>query len=95
MMLAKIAAIIMLVWFFQTAKEQQENPVKWVLIGLVGYWLVWWIVTLGVANPLLKGMPNRSWMILSVVRHLPAIAAIIAAVLVRKKLLADAQKHLE
>ena len=93
MMFAKIAAIVMLIWFFQTAKEQQENPVKWLLIGLVGYWLVWWIVTLAVANPLLNSMPNRSWMILSVIRHLPAFAAIIATVLVRKKLLADVQKN--
>lgn len=92
MMLAKIAAIIILVWFFQTAKEHAENPWKWVITGLVGYWLVWWIVTLGVANPLLNSMQNRSWMILSVIRHIPAFAAIIAAVLVRKKLLADVQK---
>ncbi|MCX7089466.1 MAG: hypothetical protein NTV00_15620 [Methylococcales bacterium] len=95
MMLAKIAAILMLVWFFQTAKEQEENPFKWMIIGLVGYWLVWWIVTLAVANPLLNSMPNGSWKVLSVIRHLPAIAAILAAVLVRKKLLADVKKTLE
>jgi hypothetical protein len=92
MMLAKIAAIIMLVWFFQTASQQQENPWKWVIIGLVGYWLVWWIVTLTIANPLLNSLPNRSWVLLLAIRHIPAFAAIIAAVLVRKKLLADLQK---
>ncbi|MEQ1635693.1 MAG: hypothetical protein ABL903_03305 [Methylococcales bacterium] len=95
MMLAKIAAIIVLVWFFQTATAQKENPVKWILIGLIGYWLIWWIVTLAVANPLLNSLPNRSWMLLSVIRHLPAIAAVLAAVLVRKKLLADVQKNLQ
>lgn len=40
MMLAKIAAILMIIWFFQTAKEHQQNPYKWVVIGLIGYWLV-------------------------------------------------------
>jgi hypothetical protein len=92
MMLAKIAAIIMLVWFFQTAKEHEQNPWKWVMICLVGYWLVWWIFTLGVANPLLNSLQNRSWMLLAAIRHVPAFAAIIAAILVRKKLVADSQK---
>jgi hypothetical protein len=92
MMLAKIAAILMIIWFFQTAKEQQQNPYKWVLIGLIGYWLVWWIVTLGVANPLLNTTKSTSVLLLGAIRHLPAAAAIIAAILVRKKLLADLLK---
>jgi hypothetical protein len=92
MMLAKIAAIIMSVWFFQTASQQQENPWKWVIIGLVGYWLVWWIVTLAIANPLLNSLSTGPLLLLLAIRHIPAFAAIIAAILVRKKLLADLPK---
>lgn len=93
MMLAKIAAILMIVWFFQTAKQHGGKPVQWVLIGLIGYWVVWWIVTLAVANPLLNSMPKGSVMMLLLIRHVPAFAAVAAAMLVRKKLLADLQKE--
>lgn len=92
MMLAKIAAILMIVWFFQTAKQNGGKPFEWVIIGLIGYWIVWWIVTLVVANPLLNSMPKGSVMVLLLIRHVPAFAAIAAAILVRKKLLADLQK---
>ncbi len=92
MMLAKIAAILMIVWFFQTAKEHQQNAYTWVLIGLVGYWLVWWIVTLSVANPLLNTTKSTSVIVLGAIRHIPAAAAIITAILVRKKLLANLTK---
>ena len=92
-MLAKIAAILMIVWFFQTAKERGGNPVQWVLIGLIGYWLAWWIVTLVVANPLLNSMPKGSVMILRLIPLIPAFAAIATAILVRKKLLSDLQKE--
>lgn len=92
MMFAKIAAIVMLVWFFKTAQDQGQNPYKWAIIGLIGYWVTWWIVTLGVANPLLNSMPNGAWKLLALIRHLPAFAAIIVSLFVRKKLLADLQK---
>lgn len=92
MMLAKIAAILMIIWFFQTAKEHQQNPYKWVVIGLIGYWLVWWIVTLGIANPMLNNTKSTSVLLLGLIRHIPAAAAILTALLVRKKLLADLQK---
>ena len=92
MMLAKIAAILMIVWFFQTAKENGGKPFEWVIIGLIGYWVVWWIVTLTVANPILNSMNKGSVMLLLLIRHIPAFAAIAAAVLVRKKLLSDAHK---
>ncbi len=92
MMLAKIAAILMIVWFFQTAKEKGGKPFEWILIGLIGYWVVWWIVTLTIANPLLNGLPpNNSVMIVLLIRGIPAFAAIAAAILVRKKLLANLQ----
>lgn len=92
MMLAKIAAILMIVWFFQTAKKEGGKPFEWVIIGLIGYWTVWWIITLTIANPLLNSMPKGSVMVLLLIRHIPAFAAIAAAVLVRQKLLSNLQK---
>lgn len=92
MMLAKIAGIAVLVWFFITAKEHQQQPYKWAIIGLAGYWLMWWIVTLAIANPWLNSINKGSILLLGFIRHIPAIAAIITAVLVRQKLLADLKK---
>lgn len=87
MLLAKIAGIIILVWFYQTAKKQNENGIKWALTGSVGYWLVWWIMTLGVANPLLEFFERSSVIFLLLIGQLPAVAAIVAAIFIRKKYL--------
>ena len=90
MLLAKVAGIIILIWFYQTAKKLGENPIKWALTGLVGYWLVWWIVTLAIANPLLEAFEKSSVAFLLLIRQLPAIAAIVTAIFIRKKYLVDA-----
>lgn len=87
MLLAKIAGIIMLVWFYQTAKKHDENPIKWAITGLIGYWLVWWIVTLSIANPMLETFEKSSVAVLLIIRQLPALAAIAAAIFIRKKFL--------
>ena len=89
MLLAKIAGIIILVWFYQTAKKQEENPIKWAITGVIGYWLVWWIVTLAIANPMLEAFEKSSVALLLLIRQLPAIVAIAAAIFIRKKFLVD------
>jgi len=40
--LAKFAGIVVLVWFYLSAKDKGEPPVKWAIIGLIGYWIAWW-----------------------------------------------------
>lgn len=49
--LAKIVGIIVLVWFAITAKAQGEYWVRWVIIGLVGYWLTWTILYITLSIP--------------------------------------------
>jgi hypothetical protein len=90
MLFAKIAGILIMVWFYQTAKKQQENGLKWAITGLVGYWLVWWIVTLSIANPLLETFERSSALIQMSIGIIPAMAAIIVALFIRKKFLVDA-----
>ena len=46
--LAKFAGIAVLVWFYLTAKDKGEQPLKWAIIGLIGYWIAWWAVRLTV-----------------------------------------------
>ncbi|MEQ1529935.1 MAG: hypothetical protein ABL925_11510, partial [Methylococcales bacterium] len=85
---ARLAAILIVVWFFLSARDRGEPPIKWVVIGLIGYWLAWWAVKLTVVSAL-TGVVAKSAMGTFLVMQIPAVCAIIAAVLIRKKLLAD------
>ena len=87
--LAKFAAIAVLVWFFLTAKDKGEPAVKWAIIGVIGYWITWWLVKLTVLSALV-GMVSKTMTMVFLVTQIPALCAIGAAFLIRKKLLADA-----
>jgi hypothetical protein len=87
--LAKFAGIAVLVWFYLTAKDKGEPPFKWAIIGLIGYWIAWWVVRLTVVTAL-SGLVAKSAMMTFIVIQIPALCAIAAAVFIRKKLLADA-----
>jgi hypothetical protein len=87
--LAKFAGIVVLVWFYLTAKDKGEQPIKWAVIGLLGYWIAWWAVKLTVVAAL-SGLFAKSAMMTFIVIQIPALCAIAAAFLIRKKLIADA-----
>jgi hypothetical protein len=89
--LARFAAIAVLVWFYMTAKEKGESPLNWAIVGLIGYWITWWIVKLTVVSPL-SGMVAKSVMGTFLLVQVPALCAIGAAFLIRKKLLSNAAK---
>ncbi|MDD5580401.1 MAG: hypothetical protein PHY16_14110 [Methylobacter sp.] len=91
LILAKIAGIIVLVWFYMTAKKKGEQPFKWAIIGLIGYWLAWWIVDLSIVSFLTPGF-SKNFTVVFIIAQVPALCAIGAAFLIRKKLLADAEK---
>ncbi len=93
--LARFAAIAVLVWFYMSAKEKGESPINWAITGLIGYWIAWWAVKLTVVNAL-SGMfaknPTGTFLLVQV----PALCAIGASYLIRKKLLANAaEKEIE
>lgn len=87
--LARFAAIAVLVWFYMTAKEKGESPINWAIIGLIGYWITWWMVKLTVVSAL-SGMVAKNPTGTFLLVQIPALCAIAAAFLIRKKLLADA-----
>jgi hypothetical protein len=89
--LARFAAIAVLVWFYMSAKEKGESPINWAIIGLIGYWIAWWAVKLTVVNAF-SGMVAKSATGTFLLVQIPALCAIGAAFLIRKKLLADAAK---
>ncbi|HEY8158716.1 MAG: hypothetical protein ACXV74_12750 [Methylobacter sp.] len=86
--LAKFAGIAVLVWFYLSAKEKGASPINWAITGLIGYWITWWAVKLTVVSALLGVVaknPTGTFLLLQI----PALCAIGAAFLIRKKLLAD------
>jgi hypothetical protein len=92
--LARFAAIAVLVWFYMTAKEKGEPPINWAITGLIGYWLTWWAVKLTVVSAFLNVFaknPTGTFLLIQV----PALCAIGASFLIRKKLLSNAEKQAE
>ncbi len=86
--LAKLAGIAVLVWFFLSAKSQGEQPYKWAIIGLIGFWITWWAIKLTVVTAL-AGLVAKSATMTFLLVQIPALCAIAVAFLIRKKLLAD------
>ena len=87
--LARFAAIAVVLWFYMSAKEKGEPSINWAITGLVGYWITWWVVKLTVVSALLGVVaknPTGTFLLIQI----PALCAIGAAFLIRKKLLADA-----
>ncbi len=90
MLFAQIAGIVMLVWFYQTAKKLGENPINWAITGLVGYWLTWWIAKLTIKSLHLDVLAGNSGILKFVIILTPAVLAILATLFIRKKYLVDA-----
>jgi len=82
MLLAKIGGIAIMIWFYVTAKDNQLPAIKWAISGLIGYWLVWWIVYLFIKSPVMEVLHGNMLAI-----HIPALFAIAAGFLIRKKFL--------
>lgn len=91
LLLAKAAGIIILVWFYLTAKNHGEPPIKWAVIGVMGYWIAWWAIKLTLVSAL-SGLVAKSGTGTFLLLQIPAIIGVGAAFLIRKKLLADAGK---
>lgn len=85
MLLAKIVAVAILVWFFHSAKENGQEPFKWAIIGLVGYGITWEAAHL-ITDALTENRPIAS--------TLPAVIATLGAWFVRQKLVTDSKKEI-
>jgi putative flippase GtrA len=83
MLLAKIIAVGILVWFFHSAKENGQQPFKWAIIGLIGYGITW------EAAHLITDALTANKIIAATI---PALIAMVGAWLIRQKLISDAKK---
>ena len=91
LLLAKLAGIGVLVWFYLTGKKLGEPPMKWAIIGLIGYWISWWLGNKIILASLV-GMFSKSTIIVFVVTQIPVACGLAVAFLVRRKLIKDAEK---
>jgi hypothetical protein len=89
LLIGRLAGVAILVWFYLTAKEKGEPPLKWALLGFIGYWLAWGLVYLTIVKGL-AGMIQGNFTMAFLVYQLPVVIAIGACFFIRKKLIADA-----
>lgn len=83
MLLAKIAAVAILIWFFHSAKENGQEPFKWAIIGFIGFGITW-----EAAHLITDAMTENR----AIASTLPAGIATFGAWLIRKKLLLDVKR---
>lgn len=85
-MLAKIAAIIVLVWFYRTAAKIGEKAIQWGIIGVIGFFLAAFITHFGIVDPISKFVLNQKQPA-GLITQLPAFVGLAAAYFIRKKYL--------
>lgn len=86
--LAKLFGILTLVWFYLTAKNHNGPLLNWPIIGLIGYWLTWWLSKMLIVVPLAGMVPKHS-ILEFLLTQLPVVCAVGACYLIRKKLIAS------
>jgi uncharacterized membrane protein len=91
LLLTKLAALAVIIWFYMTAEKNGQPTVKWALIGLVGYIITWFLVDFILDSAFSSASPKKAGGMF-MLGQIPAIAGLAAAYLIRKKLLGDINK---
>ncbi len=86
--LAKLFGILTLVWFYLTAKNHQAPVVNWSIIGLIGYWLTWWLAKFLIVTPLANVVPKHS-VVEFLLTQSPVVCAVGVCFFIRQKLIAS------
>lgn len=86
--LAKLFGILTLVWFYFSAKEHNAPLINWAVIGVIGYWLSWWLAKFLLLDSLAKIVTPHSMMEM-VMTQLPVACGVAACYLIRKRLIAS------
>lgn len=91
LLLAKLGALAVVIWFYTTADKNGEPPVKWAVIGLVGY-IITWFLTDFIFDSAFAEVTAKKGGGVFIVGQLPALAGLLTAYLIRKKLLSNINK---
>ncbi|NBV75231.1 MAG: hypothetical protein EBR59_04505 [Methylococcaceae bacterium] len=87
LLLAKLCGILSLVWFYMTAKNHGGPLLNWSIIGLVGYWLTWWLSKMLIVVPLAEVVTKHSVSEFLLTQS-PVAVSLLVCFFIRKKLLA-------
>ncbi len=88
LLLAKLAALGVIIWFYTTADKHGEPPVKWAVIGLIGYLISWFLVDY-IADTAFSAVIAKRGGATFIIGQIPTLGGVIAAYFIRKKLLND------
>jgi hypothetical protein len=86
LLLSKLAALGIIIWFYMTAEKNGQPTTKWVAIGLIGYLLGWFILDLIIDKTFAAALTRRSGGAF-VLGQIPTLSGLLMAFFVRKKLL--------
>ncbi|WGS85584.1 hypothetical protein [Methylomonas sp. UP202] len=86
--LAKLFGILTLIWFYMTAKNHGGPLLNWPVIGLIGYWLTWWLSKMLIVVPLAGMVPKHS-VVEFLLTQLPVLCSLAVCYLIRGKLIAS------
>lgn len=89
LLLAKLAALGIIIWFYMTANKVGEPPIKWAIIGLVGYLITWLLLDKTVASPLSAMVAQKGLADFLIDQIIPTLGGLAAAHFIRKKLLSN------
>lgn len=91
LLLAKLAALGVIIWFYMAADKNGQPPVKWAVIGLVGYIIAWFLVDFVIDNAFSAVFAKKGGGVF-ILGQIPALGGLLAAHFIRKKLLGDLGK---
>lgn len=86
LLLAKLFGILTLIWFYISARKHGGPWLNWSIIGLIGYWLTWWLAKYLVLVPLADVVPKHS-AIEFLLTQSPVAIAVTACFFIRNKLI--------
>ena len=91
MLLAKLAALGLIIWFYMTADKNGEPPIKWAFIGLVGYIITWFLVDFALDTAFAAVIAKKGGGVF-ILGQFPALGGLLAAHFIRKKMLGNIGK---
>lgn len=90
LILMKVFAVLIVIWFYQTARRKGEPAINWAVTGLIGYLLVWAMLRFTLVSALWKAVEKNVTMGFLLVQ-IPAVCGVIVAYFVLQKLIANAE----
>ena len=90
LILMKVFAVLIVVWFYQTAKSKSEPAINWAVTGLIGYLLVWAMLRFTLVSALWKAVEKNITMGFLLVQ-IPAVCGLVVSYFILQKLISNAE----